>query len=294
MPELTTLSDAVRARVSCRSYSATPPTAEQLQALQGALDTIGPGPFGSPVRLAFLRPEGLDPSVGRKLGTYGVVRGATCYLVGCVRAGTHAMEDFGWVFERAILEATRRGLGTVWLGGTFRRGAFGEAVQAGEDEVVPAVTPVGAPAARRTVVDRVFRWAAGSKKRKPLEQIASDAESGNPLTAGAAGELAELLELVRLGPSASNQQPWRLAVDRGRGEVHLYLERTPRYASRFAVDLQRIDMGIAMAHLDIGANAAGREGAWRLNADGQRAAAPPARASYVASWGPLAEPKDAC
>ena len=285
MSEPLSLVEAVRARVSCRSFAEQPLAPEQQRALQGAIDALGPGPFGSAVRVALVTPDGLDAGVGRKLGTYGVVRGASSYLVGCVAEGPRDMEDFGWVFERVILEATRLGLGTVWLGGTFRRGAFGEAVAASEVEVVPAVTPVGTPAARRTVVDRMFRWAAGSRKRKPFEELVSDADTGAPLAAAEAGPLADALELVRIGPSASNLQPWRLALDRGAGSVHLYLLRTPRYASRFAVDLQRIDMGIAMAHLGVGAAAAGLSGAWRKTPEAAPAA-PPLRAGYVATWTP--------
>ena len=38
--------------------------------------------------------------------------------------------DFGYVFEWLILRATDLGLATCWLGGTFKRGAFGQAVGA--------------------------------------------------------------------------------------------------------------------------------------------------------------------
>jgi hypothetical protein len=72
--------------------------------------------------------------------------------------------------------------------------------------------------------------------------------------------------MVRLGPSASNHQPWRV-VKEGKN-WHFYLKRTPGYNERLLVklsgtaDLQRIDMGIAMCHFDLTARELGLTGQW--------------------------------
>ena len=48
--------------------------------------------------------------------------------------------------EKAILYATGLGLGSCWLGGTFRRSRFAERISARSDEIVPAVASLGYPA----------------------------------------------------------------------------------------------------------------------------------------------------
>ena len=74
---------------------------------------------------------------------------------------------------------------------------------------------------------------------------------------------------MRLAPSASNKQPWRI-VRRRKGEAwELRLQRTPGYGKgsltfrllRLA-DLQRVDMGIAMCHFELAAREAGLPGRW--------------------------------
>jgi len=76
-------------------------------------------------------------------------------------------------FRRPIAEVIRERsshrtyLQTCWVGGTLRRDAFALAMDAGKDEIVPAVSPVGVARVRRRLSDNLLRWAAGSKNRKP-------------------------------------------------------------------------------------------------------------------------------
>ena len=131
-------------------------------ALEAACAAPAASPFGTPVRLQLVLGAAKD---GKKLGTYGFIKNAQAYLVGAVTRGEHDLEDYGYVFERLILEATALGLGTCWLGGTLDRGAFGQTVQLSDDEWLPAVTPVGPTTAKRGLVDGAVRMFAGSRKR---------------------------------------------------------------------------------------------------------------------------------
>ena len=74
---------------------------------------------------------------------------------------------------------------------------------------------------------------------------------GEPLTAASAGGYAAALEAVRMAPSATNKQPWRIVRDGV--DWHLLLRRTRGYGEGSPVfrllriaDLQRVDLGIAM------------------------------------------------
>ena len=103
------------------------------------------------------------------------------------------------------------------------------------------------------------------------------------LPTGAARRYADPLEMLRLGPSASNRQPWRLVKESGRDIFHLYLRRSRGYDKLIkAVDLQRIDMGIAMSHFELTARELGLGGRWQ--AVSPSVSPVPERTEYVQSW----------
>lgn len=266
-------------RVSCRSFDGRHLDPADAGALKHALAEVPRTPFGNRVRFALLDLDGGNPEETRRLGTYGVVRGARTFLAGAVSAGTRAMEDFGHAMETLILHATGWGLGTCWLGGTFSRSGFASAMALTEGEIIPAVTPVGYPAEKRTLTDRIFRYVASSEKRMPWGDLFFSETWDRPLDRDAAGPWAPVLECVRLGPSASNKQPWRIL--RREAEHHLFLKRTPLYGDLpGGIRLQNVDLGIAMCHFEAAVRDLGLEGGWVV------ATSPPAGPGleYVATW----------
>ena len=59
--------------------------------------------------------------------------------------------------------------------------------------------------------------------------------------------------MVRLAPSAVNKQPWRLLLKDN--VVHFYLKRSKGFCHEGKLDMQMIDMGIALCHLELAAKA---------------------------------------
>ncbi|MBN1834552.1 MAG: nitroreductase family protein, partial [Spirochaetales bacterium] len=172
----------IRERSSVRSFRAQPLPAARRAALEAACGQLQLGPLGTPCRFRLLDREAWNPKApggprGERLGTYGVIRGAPTYLAGAAVRGELALVDFGYLFELLVLKATDLGLGTCWLGGTLRRAGFGRALELREDELLPAVSPVGIPAERRSVIDRLFRLGARSSLRRRWETLFLD-ESG--------------------------------------------------------------------------------------------------------------------
>jgi len=272
----TAVGELIRRRRSWRTYDGRPLDDARKALLQAFIDSLEPPPFLSPIRMALV-----DAPAGKTgvKGTYGVIRGATTFLVGAVSPGPKNLEDFGYQFEAAILSATDLNIDTCWMGGTFSRTMFGERIGLRAGEAVPAVSPLGYRTEKRGVVDALFRLSAGSAKRKPWHELFFQREIETPLSGAAAGAFAEPLEMVRLAPSAANKQPWRLVMD---GEAfHFLLERAPGFAGLWAVDLQRIDMGIAMCHFELSAREAGLTGRWESRAHGLRL---PKRWEYTISW----------
>jgi hypothetical protein len=256
---------AIQKRFSCRTYQNRPIAAEHQQALDDVLARCQAGPLGSTARFMLVAAAEDDARALRGLGTYGLIRGATGYIIGAVADAEHDLEDFGYLAEEIVLRATDLGLGTCWLGGTFRRSRFADRMALRDDEQMVAVIATGYPADRRSLVDQLVRRGAGASQRLPWERLFFEGGFDAPLSREAAGVYALPLLMVRRGPSASNRQPWRIVHD-GRN-WHFYLQRTPGYrrqgSTLFATsDLQRVDMGIAMCHFALSAGELGLAGEW--------------------------------
>ena len=95
-----------------------------------------------------------------------------------------------------------------------------------------------------------------------------------------AGSLAFPLEMVRLAPSASNKQPWRILLKDG--DFHFYECKEPGYSDRFPYDIQRVDMGIAAAHFDFSLKEKGIKG--HFNRLSKPELELPENMEYVFSW----------
>jgi len=278
------ITELIRRRYSCRTYLATPIGPDMRRPLEEYLRLIAEGPLGSPLRFALVAAGEKDRNALRGLGTYGFIRGATGFVLGAVGAAEHDMEDFGYAGEQIVLLATGLGLGSCWLGGTFRRSRFAERLALGPEEHMPCVLSLGIPADRRSLIDRLSHIGAGSARRLQWERLFYDGSWDRPLDEEAAGDYATPLEMVRLAPSASNRQPWR--VLRQGGAWHFFLQRTPGYGKvsepvSGGSDLQRVDMGIAMCHFELTARELGLEGHWSVE---REAGGGPEPAEYVASW----------
>jgi hypothetical protein len=255
--------ETIRQRHSCRNFQRDGMDSAIRKILVDFLEAEHRGPFGNPIvfRLIDLSEEGKDGK--RKLGTYGVIRHAQTFVAGVVQKEPNALEDFGWAMERVILFATQHGLGTCWLGGTFSRSGFGQALRVRSDEILPAVTPVGLPAGKRTLTDLVFRFSAGSARRKDWNFLFFDGTWGVPLALERAGTYATALESVRLAPSASNRQPWRVIKEPGRPVFHFAADVKPVSMDPYCpLHMFRIDLGIAMCHFELCARESGIEGHW--------------------------------
>ena len=255
--------EVIKKRTSCRVYSDKGIDKDKREELREFLAAHTNSPFNSMIRFLLLDFSGLEALDLKAPGTYGVIKGAKYFIVGAVGNHAKAMEDYGYCMEKNILKATAMGLGTCWLGGTFSRSGFGERMGLVNDELLPAISPVGYSSSKRSIVDRLFRLSAGSDKRKPCHELFFDGNIRTPMQRESSSPYETPLECVRIGPSASNKQPWRIIKDRR--NLHFYLSRTPGYNAVFGdIKMQNIDMGIAMCHFELSAREIGLKGAWKV------------------------------
>jgi hypothetical protein len=218
------------------------------------------GPFGHEVRFDIIDLNGAGQEELKQLASYGNIKGAKYFMAGVIKKTATSVIDYGYLTEKNILAATSLGIGTVWVGGTFNRAGFMEKINAKEGEVIPAVVPMGYAAKHKDVMEISTRLAVTADTRKPWKEIFFDAANMKPLSEGEAGDFNIPLSCLRLAPSASNKQPWRVIVDKK--SVHLFLERTAGYGRVPMEDMQLMDMGIAMCNFDIAASENGLTGKW--------------------------------
>jgi nitroreductase len=284
----TPATDLIRRRFSCRSYSPEPIEAEARRILGREIAAIDSGPLGSRLRFLLIAASKEDLDALRGLGTYGFIRGATGFVIGTASPSEKYLEDFGYRMEQAVLRAADLGLGSCWLGGTFAQSNFARKASLHKGEELPAVVSIGRIADEQAAKRAAMRRLAGSIHRLSWERLFFRESFSSPLRREEAGPYAEALEMVRLGPSASNKQPWRILYSGG--DWHFYLQRTPGYREGFfqrilrLTDLQRIDMGIAMCHFELAAREAGLRGRWA----GRKppVAKPDGLSEYCITWTP--------
>jgi nitroreductase len=270
--------EAIERRRAVRTYSRQPVTGETKEGIRRLLRELT-GPFEGRVRLELIEKKEVAAKEGVKLGTYGVVVGASLFVAGAAGPGTQAMEQLGYILEQAVLYLTSLGLGTCWIAGTFRRSAFATAMHLKDDEMLPVVTPVGYASRIRGPVDMIFKPSL-ARKRVPWENLFFDGDLGKPLDKAAAGPFAVPLEMVRLAPSASNKQPWR--VLRRNGSFLFFLHGDRVYRKMFEFDIQRIDMGIALLHFEAAARQLGLPGHWENPSTEQ--SAPSKSLEHIMTW----------
>ena len=273
------VSEVIKARTAVRTYKVQPLSADLEEKLAGFFPGLT-GPFGIKTRFKLIDSDMAQKESGIKLGTYGVIKGASKFLAAAVEKADKDLEEFGYLLEKLILYATSLGLGTCWLGGSFKQSEFAKAVDLKENEIIPAVTPVGYPSGSKSLLESIMRFSARSDTRKGWNELFFDRSFANPLCQAGTGKYAVPLEMVRLAPSASNKQPWRIV--RAHDRFHFYLQHTKGYAKMLPYDIQRLDIGIAMCHFELTAKEAGIKGNWEILNPGTENI--PQLCDYVVSW----------
>ncbi|MBW2596411.1 MAG: nitroreductase [Deltaproteobacteria bacterium] len=279
------ITEIIRQRFSCRNYDPRPVEPGLRDQLSKVLAASSTGPLGTRMRFELVSAGKDDSAALKGMGTYGFIKGAGGFIIGAVDQGENNMEDYGYLLERAILFATDIGLGTCWLGGTFKKSRFSQKISLKETEILPAVAAVGYVADKPRWFDSFIRRRAGSDNRLPWDELFFDGTFRTALSVDSSGTFATPLEMVRLGPSASNKQPWR--VIRDGTKWHFYLQRTSGYGNRNTTlfklaDMQRIDMGIAMCHFELTVREMGLSGEWIHSEQGIEK--PDELTEYIITW----------
>jgi len=239
--------EILNVRRSRRSFDGHRPDPVAVETLRTLCETFHPFDSARAVMLPDA-PQALFLGI---VGSYGGVSNAPAALAFIGTNGARGVDAaVGYTGEAIVLEATRLGLGTCWIGGAFSpaKGALLAGAETGER--VFAVSPLGYPRERIGAKERIIFGFGKPKQRKEIEEFAPGHGSW-PAWAQAAAAA------VRVAPSAMHRQPWMLSMQDGALVVSSRGTDTPKVS-------KRLDCGIAMLHAELGAHGAGVSGAWEL------------------------------
>jgi nitroreductase len=271
-------------RTSVRTFSREEPLGEEiLEKIKKIVTKSRKGPFGKTFTFSLMDTEGSFSEDPGKMSSYGIIKGGRYYFGGYSDPDDRSIIDFGYCFEEAILELTALNLGTCGLGGTFGRSYIGKLLKLPEGKVIPAISPVGHSFEKQTVKDKLVRLIAGSKNRKPYNKLFFNHLGEESLQAVIPEDLRsplnDIFNAVRIAPSASNKQPWRIVIQDNLFHFFWDFDKNYNGASR-GYNIQALDMGLALCHF--------RKAAEELRLGGKFSYADPhlenVEWQYVLSW----------
>ena len=245
------VTDLIRQRKSIRTFDGQPLSVEDRSALESY--TASPtNPFPVPItfRLLDAKEYGLSSPV---------IVGADTYLAAKVEKIPNFEIAYGYSFEKVCLYALSRGIGTVMLAASLSRAAFEKAMAVKGGEVMPVASPVGYPAKKKSIRESLMRKGLKADDRKPFDRLFFEGDFNHSLPESKS--FAKALEMARWAPSAANAQPWRAVVDGD--SVHFYEAKTMKDSP--LGDIQKVDVGIALAHFDMTLEEEGVKGTYSFS-----------------------------
>ncbi len=250
------IQDIIEKRKSVRSYLDNPVGIHEKNVLQQLLDIMSCEQY----RFKMIDLEFEEKA---KIGTYGMIKGARAFLVGIMKrtsmVDAKVSLDFGADFEKIVLKATELGLGTCWLGGTFNSKDVEKQVELNMNEQIVILSPIGY-SADATLREKLTRLIARADDRKPWAELFFMESFDTPLSKEAAGQYGEVLEMVRLAPSAKNIQPWRIVKRRDQYDFYAY--QVVKKNAAYKLNLTYNDLGIAKTHFELMAAYKSLKGHW--------------------------------
>ncbi len=237
------LIDAIEKRVSRRSFLLTPIDSAHRAQLTNLITTINQE---NGLSIQWIE-DGSSAFAGFRK-SYGIFKNVRSFLAMVGKAqDEHVKEKIGYFGEQIVLEATKLGLGTCWVGGSFDRENC--PYQKEPDDVLVCVIPIGNCNEERPLKEKTIYRLIHLKKKPIEDMVHTDLPVLPPW-------FLHGMAAVQKAPSAANRQP-----------VIFYYENGQISAKVNEIDaLQLTDLGIAKCHFEIavgGRFAWGNGGLWQ-------------------------------
>lgn len=250
--------DLFRARRSCRSFQTRPMSDEDRESVLADVDKhLAAAPIGdSPLRLEYISaPLTVWPTVN-----------ASEFLVAIVPKAYNrtAVVDVGRTLQRVVLDATRMGLGTCWIGpGADQKSIvehLGDRFDAEADHII-CVSAVGYQSRYIPLFIRIFNQRMSTRRLSLKELFFADEALEHPLdtTTSAMEGFGPAFEACRWAPSSYNGQTTRAIVETGPDGQMSTMSFLAATASRYYAP---VALGIWSANWELACAALGEHGAF--------------------------------
>ncbi len=242
----------IKKRISVRSYNPKNIDSKLFERVQMEVNKKRIGPFGNIISFILINTDDDKLAELGKMTSYGIIKGTSLYIGGYCDSDDNTIIDYGYCFEELVLELTALNIGTCWLGGTFGRSFISKAMNLPEGKVIPGISPIGLANDKRSFSDKLVRKLAKADKRKDNSELFFKFEKSKGLypilLENEHDNISTILEMLRIAPSASNKQPWRIIVENS--TLNLFWDVDIKYNSMIKThNIQALDMGIALCHL---------------------------------------------
>lgn len=180
-------------------------------------------------------------------GKYGNFTDSPAFMAFIIKdKGQHRWTKMGYIGEAAILEATALGLGTCWIGARYieERSHLNLNLKSGEHLV--AVSPIGYSSENYSLTRHFVSKLFPHRDRKDVKELCPDGYNDDwP------GWVKNAIKMGSYAPSRLNRQPWRFYY----GEGKLVVDSVGEPSA-----YKRLECGIALLHVEIGALDGGTTG----------------------------------
>ena len=221
------LYNAIFHRKSIRKFDITPLSSDILSEIKQYVNSVKPLEANIETEFSFITTEDVKNLLPVKAPHY--------FCIYSKRA-EHYLMNVGFMLQQIDLYLSARGFGSCWLGMASPTNKVPTQID-GMDFVIMLAFGKSA--------ETLYRSDVSEFKRKSLDEM------------GNAVGVQDLLNAVRLAPSATNSQPWFITGDAQRMQISR-VKLGPIKALVYD-KMNQIDVGIAMCHLYLSAMMKGKE-----------------------------------
>jgi hypothetical protein len=178
--------------------------------------------------------------------SYGLIGGTPSLIALVGNTGDpELLRKIGYYGEFIVLECESLGLGTCWIRGTYDRKACLKSIHMRDRDDLICVLAVGSVAQNKNAKELLVSIVNGGKQS--FDELLTEKDSNPP------SWVADGIEAARLAPSAANGKP--IGYRYRDNQLTAFIVKKNHGA-------EEIDLGISMAHFELGALHGRKEGIW--------------------------------
>ena len=232
---------AIEQRTSRRSYKNQKPDRQKLEQVRHLIDTVNQE---SGLQVQFV--ENGETFLSGFKASYGLFSGKPSVIVLTgKKSDPELKQKCGYYGEFILLECVALGLGTCWIGGTYSKEACRNTITINDQEEIVCIIAAGIVYQNKTMKELLL--SQFGKGKQTFDELLVEKDCAPPLW------VSNGIEAARTAPSAVNGKP--IAYQFLNNQLTASIAKKNHGS-------EEIDLGISMAHFQLGAQQGLKEGTW--------------------------------